>query len=48
MDDCISEEAAGVVYRDVRRFILFMNVGLLTERLLLSLKVVSNLLFTLE
>lgn len=31
MDDCISEEAAGVVYRDVRRFIFFMSVGLLTE-----------------
>lgn len=31
MDDCISEEAAGVVYRDVRRFIFIMSVGLLTE-----------------
>lgn len=48
MDDCISEEATDVVYRDVRWFILFMNIGLLTEWLLPSLKVVWNLLFMME
>lgn len=39
MYDSISEEAAGVVYRDVTWFILFMNIGLLNEWLLLSLNV---------
>lgn len=47
-DECISEEAAGVVYWVVRWFILFMNIGLLAEWLLLSRKVVWNLLFTME
>lgn len=31
VDDCISEEGAGIVYRDVRWCILFMNIGLLTD-----------------
>lgn len=29
MDDCISEEAAGAVYRDVNRFIFCMSAGLI-------------------